>query len=68
MLDAFGIMARIARKHDICATIFGISATTGIRRYNVAKLFYAVREKFTFFSFLINGGLVGRHNKKKRRL
>jgi hypothetical protein len=48
--------------------MFRIGAIARIGRYNVAKLFYVVQEKFTFFSFLINRGLVRRHNKKKRRL
>ena len=61
-------MARIARKYNIYIAIFGIGAITRIRRYDVAKLFNIVQKKFTFFSFLINRGLVGRYNKKKRRL
>jgi hypothetical protein len=61
-------MTRIARKYDTSATMFRIGAITRIGRYNVAKLFYIVRKEFTFFSFLINKGLVERYNEKKRRL
>ena len=49
-------------------TMFGISVITRIRGHDVAKLFYVVREEFTFFPFLIYRGLVGRYNEKKRRL
>jgi len=60
-------MTRVARKYNIYAAIFEIGTIAGIRRYNVAKLFYIVRKKLTFFSFLINRGLVRRYNKKKEK-